>query len=416
MFLFCLIFLAPKVTTPNVRKKLAVFAALLVSFGSVAITLPIDDVSVKLSLVITGIIFTGLGNAALTISWGVLWSGVDVDRIGLHIVVSNLFAGCVYLAVSPLPSIVQILIIIILPICSAATLILSDNEPPRKHPVTSQRSGPMLAKALVAICVFAFAFGIGRAYFSPANAASFASVQTFSILGECMLSVAILAAVLTVPKQKIPIRLYRLTTPLMAIGFAFLPFLPDNYKWVSFSAILCGFHSFEGLVWLLQPEFALNTKSHKFVVFGWGKSLQYFFGFIGVTCGFLILASGAQFDDHFSALCVTVCALLIIVSTYVFTEYDLRLFIEPRNVIAKRELGNNALLHDKAADKYGLSTREKEVVILLEKGKSAPVIAEVLFISKSTVKTHMRHIYEKMQVHSKQELLSLLESEQELQD
>jgi DNA-binding CsgD family transcriptional regulator len=55
----------------------------------------------------------------------------------------------------------------------------------------------------------------------------------------------------------------------------------------------------------------------------------------------------------------------------------------------------------------GLTTREGEILALLLQGRSTPYIAEVLFISKGTVKTHARHIYAKLQVHTKQELLDL---------
>ncbi|BDE95437.1 hypothetical protein CE91St30_07700 [Raoultibacter timonensis] len=48
---------------------------------------------------------------------------------------------------------------------------------------------------------------------------------------------------------------------------------------------------------------------------------------------------------------------------------------------------------------------------MLGKGRSAPFIADSLFISKGTVKTHTRHIYDKMGVHSKQELLDIIENE-----
>lgn len=55
--------------------------------------------------------------------------------------------------------------------------------------------------------------------------------------------------------------------------------------------------------------------------------------------------------------------------------------------------------------------REEEVLAMLGKGRSAPFIADSLFISKGTVKTHTRHIYDKMGVHSKQELLDIIENE-----
>lgn len=53
-----------------------------------------------------------------------------------------------------------------------------------------------------------------------------------------------------------------------------------------------------------------------------------------------------------------------------------------------------------------LSDREKEILALLVKGKSYKAIAADCFISIDTVSTHVRHIYEKLHVHSKSEAVA----------
>jgi DNA-binding NarL/FixJ family response regulator len=53
-----------------------------------------------------------------------------------------------------------------------------------------------------------------------------------------------------------------------------------------------------------------------------------------------------------------------------------------------------------------LSEREKEILGLLVKGKSYKAIASACFISIDTVSTHVRHIYEKLHVHSKSEAVA----------
>ncbi|MEC4676067.1 MAG: helix-turn-helix transcriptional regulator [Nitrospirota bacterium] len=57
---------------------------------------------------------------------------------------------------------------------------------------------------------------------------------------------------------------------------------------------------------------------------------------------------------------------------------------------------------------YKLSRRETEVINLIIKGKSTREMAESLFISESTIKTHLRHIYDKAGVKNRIELLRLL--------
>ena len=45
----------------------------------------------------------------------------------------------------------------------------------------------------------------------------------------------------------------------------------------------------------------------------------------------------------------------------------------------------------------------------LARGRSAKVIAEALCVSESTIRTHTRRILEKTCLHSKQELIDLVE-------
>ena len=61
------------------------------------------------------------------------------------------------------------------------------------------------------------------------------------------------------------------------------------------------------------------------------------------------------------------------------------------------------------AEKHRLTARETEVFELLAHGRTSPVIQEKLVLSHNTVKTHVRHIYAKLDVHSQQELISMVE-------
>ena len=52
-----------------------------------------------------------------------------------------------------------------------------------------------------------------------------------------------------------------------------------------------------------------------------------------------------------------------------------------------------------------LSNRELEVLELLSSGKSYSTIADQLFVDKETVKSHIKNIYLKLEVHSKAEAI-----------
>jgi DNA-binding CsgD family transcriptional regulator/lipoprotein signal peptidase len=64
----------------------------------------------------------------------------------------------------------------------------------------------------------------------------------------------------------------------------------------------------------------------------------------------------------------------------------------------------------RVADKSGLTERETEILAYLAKGRDGVFIARQLVVSPNTVKTHIRHIYAKLDIHNRQELLDLIEN------
>jgi DNA-binding CsgD family transcriptional regulator len=63
--------------------------------------------------------------------------------------------------------------------------------------------------------------------------------------------------------------------------------------------------------------------------------------------------------------------------------------------------------NDELADLFpALTRRESEVFELLIRGHAFPEIASKLFISERTVESHVAHIYEKIDVHSKREAVN----------
>ena len=60
---------------------------------------------------------------------------------------------------------------------------------------------------------------------------------------------------------------------------------------------------------------------------------------------------------------------------------------------------------------YGLTPREKEILKALSQGNSYKMVAAAFGISIDTVRTHIKRIYEKLQVHSQIEAISKINNE-----
>jgi len=57
-------------------------------------------------------------------------------------------------------------------------------------------------------------------------------------------------------------------------------------------------------------------------------------------------------------------------------------------------------------ENHSLTPRESEILSLLVDGMNYNMVAEKLFISLDTVRNHIRHIYEKLHVHSKSQAVA----------
>jgi len=104
--------------------------------------------------------------------------------------------------------------------------------------------------------------------------------------------------------------------------------------------------------------------------------------------------------------------LLIIITAYSVLMIMDALFAQHRLIrsIAESDAGDDVgrRCHGLAA-RAGLSERETEILVFLGRGHNPAYIAGQLFISESTVRTHVRNIYRKLDIGSREDLVQLLE-------
>ena len=120
----------------------------------------------------------------------------------------------------------------------------------------------------------------------------------------------------------------------------------------------------------------------------------------------------APFSPQSLSLIALMATLAILISyMFVFNENDLIALAkgdEDKDVAEPKRQRFQDRCKDVAGE-YGLSPKETEIMILFAKGRSSTRIQEELYLSRGTVTTHLRHIYQKMDVHGKQEFLDVIE-------
>lgn len=106
---------------------------------------------------------------------------------------------------------------------------------------------------------------------------------------------------------------------------------------------------------------------------------------------------------------VTGSVFIIILALFVGIRDEIKYIVFPRTVF-KEKLDSSTIENrcKLIAVDYKLTNREHEVLLLLAEGRNEPYIAENLSVSRATAKTHIKHIYQKVSVSSRQELLDFL--------
>lgn len=102
---------------------------------------------------------------------------------------------------------------------------------------------------------------------------------------------------------------------------------------------------------------------------------------------------------------IEVC-MLVLLYLALFTERDVD-FVS--RLIPSKQHRRFAECCKELAGQYDLSPREAEILPLLAKGRNAAYVQEAMFISYNTATTHRKRIYQKMGVHSQQELMDIVD-------
>ncbi|MGB4019511.1 MAG: helix-turn-helix transcriptional regulator [Syntrophomonadaceae bacterium] len=167
----------------------------------------------------------------------------------------------------------------------------------------------------------------------------------------------------------------------------------------------CGI--FDLFWWSILGEM-LDYTDNPAKIFGIGLSANVFGVLCGGVLGMAVTSIGLPSAEvaviALTVVCVTLVMLpplnhqlvLLLKSHVYLTVYDNMSHSQQTNIIQQIKILDP------------LTVREQEVLQLILSGKSNREIAEALFISESTVKTHARNIFSKYDVNSRAELISTL--------
>lgn len=207
--------------------------------------------------------------------------------------------------------------------------------------------------------------------------------------------------------------LYNVAFPFMVCGLllaSFVPGLPDQLSVFAFDTS----YTAMGLMLIL---IACS------ISFASGTSAAWLFGILAAT-QYLARALGQIANASLNELSpaipgsefITPIAIALIIFASIAMLSEKSFFSNWGAPIAKHQSEEAQstsikMRIEELSDTYRLSKRESEVLHLLALGKPNVAIARDLFIAEGTVKAHIQHIYQKLDVHTRKELMRLLGTE-----
>lgn len=205
--------------------------------------------------------------------------------------------------------------------------------------------------------------------------------------------------------------LWRAILIITATALLFLPNLDASLAGWALIMISIAQTLLVSLLWVTLADAAHHSSASPYIVFGFAWMVYAVSIALGRYLGGLIATGGnTSLIIAVMTYALTLTAILVINDRSFFES---RLFTDLDMPVAARSTYDNI---DEGCVRlgrdYGLTDREVEIVKLLCKGRSKSYIAETLFISENTVRSHSRHIYQKLDVHSKQDIMDMVTGEE----
>ncbi len=365
----------------------------------------------------TGVL-TGVGSSMLLLSWMKACSQrssiLNISLAFLLAVVLLFVLSQVNIAFEASP--MRDLTLGVVSVAASVVLLLAGRKggtvvPPTCHALKDVAG--ILGKYLGKVCLGAFLVGLSneivRIVYYESLASLSASDSSYAIV--VLVLVAANAGIAWHISSRQASSFYflcRMAVILCIAGTLLIPYM-DAQGPLLFTLSKAGRQCLQLLLWMMVFTLSTHRRISSVVLFGgifgaWDLGL--FAGY--VFHGAIYATEALSGMPVLGIVSITATLLLAVAYVFMFSEKDSdRLFGFTEESPARIRAFSRGCSY--LVQKGSLTKREEEVFFLLAKGASVSHIEKKLYISSSTVATHMRHIYQKLDIHSRTELYDLVE-------
>lgn len=414
-------------------------AALIVSLTTIVLAWAVREGAFGL-IVACGLVDGG-AVMLLGVAWGARYS-LGSRRIRSLVVLSFLVAYLLYLVVAQVSAPVSIVLVFCLPLASWA---LWRSDAAARHELSSEvfpssgkgdenatlgelMAGSWEARVLPwrSISVLVAATFIGNLMASVVMGRSYAAVDSLFFGGVLVCaSIATMALVpLTAHRATLSVGgVYRITVTFTAVGLVAVMVFGSAAIPVGGALVQGSAFFLQVLVFLVITQSTQELGLSPLLSFSVGQALISGVVFAGNVAGRQVFALFGSGDFVLDVMCGLGLLALFFMLVWRAGEADgapseaaapSACPAEESSPAAASSVSDaEAAVLERAArfsQSHGLTKREAEVLGYLARGRTLPYIADALFVTTGTVKTHTAHIYRKLEVNSRQELLDLLDA------
>lgn len=412
-----------------------------------------------------------IGSIAMKLSWIEIFAMENPTKAIVHIGCASLASSALQYTLSPANGSLTPVLTIAFLVCSALCLqetrcrLRTDEsfEPIPARPYAEARRKAMneIGDALLALCALEAVIGLINSFML---AASMEFAGAALVPGMAMTIASVLFCVALLVARRIPAAsaTFRIAFPILAAMVVFVPFMSEGYSRL-FSTMLLVSYDFVALLVVYQVAYAANRFGvSSYALFALTTGCAKFSLFASLVVGSAFGGPHIEQASSTVRFLVLSCGIIYLLAMAIVLLSRDRKRHERKKGVSKNEAPLSSFGHtpkaDEAADEaasytcekipadeatpytregastssiqapasanesetdafeetcqflaaqHGLTERETEVLGYLARGRTNTYIAEELSISPTTVRGHIRHIYTKLDVHKRQELIDL---------
>ena len=394
-------------------RKLFVPSIILNIVGLLLAIWPVNEGEAAAFASFIGAIGLGVGSSIMFLLWADVFNGMKIEDAEIALPLSSVIILIYAVAVPLLPGGFDGILMLAAPLASGTMLYLAFKETPKIFQRDAALDTPLndsssLAQEMIRISIALFFFYVTLSWNGV--------VSQHELVGS----------------RSVPDIVGSLTGVLCAIGFVFCSFKTDFaalFRWLCPLAtialvlnfwesdlsflIICSISSVLDItIWIVTYLYCLRKAQSDYDMSIARVAVLLAVSHLGAIVGNMLAAEALSRLGYVDYSIVRVISLVLIC---LVVSATMGVVGQPSPRVAEvwhesaNSVPSDVSLRCKAiSERRGLTARELDVLILLAKGRSQPYICEYLTLSKSTVSTHVGHIYQKCDVHSRQELLDYI--------